>query len=249
MPTGAAHSRLAWIKNRHAGERCVLVANGPSLNRMDLSFLKRETCIGMNKIFLGFKRFRFYPRYYVAINAKVIHQAADQIKALNCLKFISREDAKGMLQEDALTHLVRTHAYRLDENGDKQSGFCHDIATEGVYQGWTATHATLQIAYHLGFAEVVIIGLDHRYRYSGKPNEAKVLEGPDPNHFSPDYFGGGQSWDNPDLEHAEASFRLARQEYEKAGRRIIDATVDGACTIFEKADYRKLFLPPDAVSG
>lgn len=241
MPTITTNTRLAWLKNRHAGERCVLVANGPSLNQMDLSFLRRETCIGLNKIFLGFKRFRFYPRYYVAINGKVIEQVADQIKALNCVKFISREDAKGRIQEDALTHLVKTHAFRTDEDGSQQPGFCRDIAAEGVHQGWTVTHAALQIAYHLGFAEVVIIGLDHRFEYSGKPNEAKVMEGSDPNHFCPNYFGGGQTWDNPDLEHSEASFRLARQEYERAGRRIIDATVNGACTIFEKADYRERF--------
>ena len=217
----------------------MLIANGPSLNQMDLSFLKRETCIGMNKIFLGFKRFKFYPRYYVAVNRKVIEQSAEQIKALNCLKFISQIAARDLITENALTCLIRTHAYRVDEQGVKRPGFCHNIATEGVHEGWTVTHAALQIAYFLGFTEVVLIGLDHRYQYSGAPNEARVLDGPDPNHFSPDYFGGGKTWDNPDLARSEESYRLARAEYERAGRRIIDATLDGACTIFEKADYRK----------
>ena len=67
------------------------------------------------------------------------------------------------------------------------------------------------------------------------------MQGNDLNHFSPEYFGGGQSWDNPDLENSEASYRIAREEYEKDGRRIIDATYGGACTIFEKADYKKIF--------
>ncbi|MEJ2125840.1 MAG: hypothetical protein P8Y47_13870 [Alphaproteobacteria bacterium] len=93
----------------------------------------------------------------------------------------------------------------------------------------------------MGFKEVVIIGMDHHYEYSGAPNEAHFLEGADTNHFSPDYFGGGQTWDNPDLAHSKESYRIARAEFEKDGRRIIDATLDGACTIFEKADYRTLF--------
>ncbi|WPL15272.1 hypothetical protein Thiowin_00157 [Thiorhodovibrio winogradskyi] len=219
----------------------MLIANGPSLNNMDLGFLKRETCIGMNKIFLGFKRFRFYPRYYVAVNRKVIEQATAQIKALNCVKFISQAGAHGLLAENALTHLIRTHAYQIDHQGIKGPGFCRDIAAEGVHEGWTVTHAALQIAYYLGFSEVVLIGLDHRYQYSGAPNEARVLDGPDPNHFSPAYFGGGQTWDNPDLAHSEESYRLARAEYERVGRRILDATLDGACAVFEKADYRQLF--------
>ena len=32
-------------------------------------------------------------------------------------------------------------------------------------------------------------------------------------------------------------YTFARKEYEKAGRKIIDATLDGKCQVFEKADY------------
>ena len=51
------NQRLKTFENRHKGERAVLVANGPSLNEMSVDFLKQETVIGMNKIFLGFKKF------------------------------------------------------------------------------------------------------------------------------------------------------------------------------------------------
>jgi hypothetical protein len=53
-------------------------------------------------------------------------------------------------------------------------------------------------------------------------------------------------WDNPDLARSEASYKVAREVYEAAGRQIVDATLDGACPVFEKADYRTVFgLPPD----
>lgn len=222
---------IDFLKNRHANERVILIANGPSLNYMDFGFLRSETIIGMNKIFLGFKKFRFYPKYYIVINKKVIEQSAEQIKAMNCVKFISKR-GKDLIPENALTHHIDTQ--------NPPARFCHDIA-QGVHEGWTVTYAALQIAYYLGFKEVIIIGMDHRYEYTGLPNETRKLNGPDPNHFSPDYFGGGQTWDNPDLAHSEESYRIARAEFEKDGRRIIDATLDGACTIFEKMDYRKIF--------
>lgn len=224
-------SWLSSLKDRHLDERAVLVANGPSLNRMRLDFLRRETVIGMNKIFLGFKKFRFYPRYYVAVNRKVIEQSAEQIRAMNCVKFVPAHSTH-LVPENALTHHIETR--------NPPARFCRDIA-QGVHEGWTVTYAALQIAHYLGFKEVIIIGMDHRYEYSGAPNEARRLDGPDPNHFSPDYFGGGQTWDNPDLAHSEESYSIARVEFEKDGRRIIDATLDGACTIFEKADYRQIF--------
>jgi hypothetical protein len=218
------------LHNRHVGERCILVANGPSLNKMDLSFLRGEIVLGMNKIFLGFRKFGFYPRYYVAVNAKVLEQSRNEITRLNCVKFIGSR-ADDLLPEDALTYRINT--------ARPPHRFCRDIG-QGVHEGWTVTYAALQIAHYLGFAEVVIIGMDHRYAYTGGPNETRTLDGPDPNHFSPDYFGNGQAWQNPDLAHSEESYRIARAEYERDGRRIIDATLDGACTIFEKIDYRTL---------
>jgi hypothetical protein len=208
---------------------------------MDLSFLKRETCIGLNKIFLGIKKFKFYPRYYVSINPVVIKQSVDEIRALNAVKFLSETAAKNVLTEDALTYFIKTHAYRIDQSGKPYSDFCEDISTQGMYEGWTVTYAALQVAYFLGFSEVVLIGLDHRFTFQGDSNQRQVLHGQDSNHFDPNYFGGGQEWDTPDLLNSERSYQVARDFYEVNGRRIIDATVDGACQVFEKVSYQTYF--------
>lgn len=224
--------RLLTLRKRHEGEACVLVCNGPSLNRMDLSFLKNQTVIGLNKIFLGFKKFQFYPRYWVSVNRKVIEQSHLQIRALNCVKFISEHNSQGLVPEDALT-------YHLNTQSPKER-FSTDL-TQGLHEGWTVTYAALQVAYFLGFQKVIIIGMDHNFAYTGKPNEAHTMQGADPNHFAPGYFAAGQQWDNPDIENSEASYRLAKHVFEKDGREIIDATLDGHCTIFEKRHYQTLF--------
>jgi hypothetical protein len=223
-------SRLTRFKDLHLGERCVLVCNGPSLNRMDLRFLRRETVIGLNKIHLGLPRFGFYPRYLVAVNDKVLAQAAPALREMTALKFVS-DRAADLLPEDALTYHIRTTGLT--------GRFYADIA-EGVREGHTVTHAALQIAHYMGFAEVVIIGMDHRFAVSGPPNAPLRMEGPDPNHFSPDYFGG-QAWDAPNLRESEISYRAARDAYEAEGRRIVDATLEGACNVFPKADHRAVF--------
>ena len=223
--------RFNLLHNRHYGERAVLVANGPSLNRMNLSFLRNEIVIGTNKIFLGFRKFLFYPKYYVSVNRIVIEQSAARIRAINCVKFISNRGAH-LIPESALTYHIETQ--------NPRSRFSRNIA-EGVHEGWTVTYVALQIAYYLGFKDVVIVGMDHSYEFTGSPNESRTLHGPDPNHFSSEYFGHGQTWNNPDLVHSEESYRIARSEFEQDGRRIIDATLDGACTVFEKADYRQIF--------
>lgn len=225
-------SRLDHLYNRHQGETAILIANGSSLNQMDLKFLKTNICIGMNKIYLGFKKFGFYPRYYVSVNRKVIEQSQQEINKINCIKFLGSQGAKNIISEDALTYIVDTE--------NPHGRFCKDL-TLGMHEGWTVTYAALQVAYYLGFHKVIIIGMDHNFIYSGKPNEAKIMTDADPNHFSDAYFGYGQTWDNPDLEKSEESYRIARQIYEADGRQIIDATVDGKCSIFSKVDYREIF--------
>lgn len=221
---------MNYLKNRHVGERCVLVCNGPSLNKMNLSFLKNECVIGLNKIYLGLNKFRFYPRYYIAVNEKVISQSYSITKDLTSVKFIS-DRKKDIVCEDALTHIINTKTFNED--------FSYDIR-KGVQEGYTVTYAALQIAFFLGFDEVIIIGMDHRFKFDGNPNEERFMNGQDSNHFSPVYFKY-QKWDNPDLERSEYYYNIAKGIFENNNRRIIDATLDGACNVFDKSCYREIF--------
>ncbi|WP_296366706.1 hypothetical protein [Vulcanococcus sp. Clear-D1] len=215
--------RLNRFLDCHRGERMVLVCNGPSLNQTDFAPIRGEICMGLNKIYLGFKRFRFYPRYYLAINRRVIEQGADEIRRLACIRFLRDLEGCNPLPESALTYLLHSRPEQR----------FHENLCEGFFEGFTVTFAALQIAFFMGFSEVVIVGMDHRYAYKGLPNEAHKLVGADPNHFDPSYFSG-HTWDNPDLQNSERYYSMARESYEAAGRRIIDCTVDGACAVFEK---------------
>lgn len=230
LTEAAPKSGLGQFHNLHQGQTCVIVCNGPSLNRMDLRFLRHHTVIGLNKIHMGLEQFGFEPTYLVAVNPKVVEQAREAIAALPAIRFIGGR-AAGHLEEGPRTFHVPILSPPVT--------FSTDIC-KGLREGGTVTHAALQIAYYMGFSKVVIIGMDHRFTYHGAPHEAHVMEGPDPNHFSPEYFRG-QVWDNPDLARSEASYKVAREIYEAAGRQIVDATLDGACPVFEKTDYRTVF--------
>jgi len=97
------------------------------------------------------------------------------------------------------------------------------------------------LAFHMGFSQVILIGVDHSFSSQGKPNTTVVSTGDDPNHFSPDYFGKGFRWQLPDLQTSEIAYTMAREAYKEDGREIIDATVGGKLTIFPKVDYESLF--------
>jgi hypothetical protein len=119
-------------------------------------------------------------------------------------------------------------------------GFYTDV-TNGVWAGATVTYVAMQLAYHMGFETVVLIGVDHSFATKGRPHAVVVSEGDDPNHFDPKYFGKGFRWQLPDLETSEVAYRMAKAQFERDGRRIVDATIGGKLQVFPKVDYEGLF--------
>jgi len=235
--SGFAHETKEHLReyhNKHSGQRCFIVANGPSLQKTDLSLLSNEITFGLNRIYLNFTTNDFRPCYYVAVNELVISQFYKEIQQLSMPKFINWNCHKLFPKNYRETIFIKPKLVLEDY-------FEPDVTRPFVFGG-TVTFTTLQLAFYMGFSEVVIIGLDHKYTEKGTPNEKEIRKyEQDTSHFNPDYFPKGIKWQLPDLIRSEIDFSLARKFYENANRRIIDATVDGCCPVFEKVPYESLF--------
>lgn len=227
----ASIQRLGALKDRHAGQRCFIIGNGPSLKQTDLSLLRDEYTFGMNRIYLGFPQMGFETTYYLTINSLVVEQCAADIRALNMPRFICWRSHNEVGEAPNLSFLHTTYL---------GARFSYD-ARGRLWEGATVTYVALQLAYHMGFEKVILIGVDHSYSTQGKPNTTVTSQGDDPDHFDARYFGKGFRWQLPDLETSERAYRMARQAYEGNGRQVVDATVGGKLTIFPKVDYATLF--------
>ena len=233
----ASIRQLASLKDIHLGQRCFIIGNGPSLKRTDISYLRNEFTFGMNRFYLLFPDIGFTSSYYLSVNSLVIEQCADDILALPIPKFISwrsrnlMRPSKEWKPPSDLIYLHTTYT------GAK---FASD-ARNRLWEGATVTYVALQLAYHMGFEQVILIGVDHSFATQGKPNTTVISQGDDPDHFHAEYFGKGFRWQLPDLETSEQGYCLARHAYQQAGRQVLDATIGGKLEIFEKADYHSLF--------
>ena len=69
-------ARLEALRDRHRGERCFVIGNGPSLQRTDLTKLRGERTFGLNRIYLKFGELGFATSYLVCVNKLVIAQCA-----------------------------------------------------------------------------------------------------------------------------------------------------------------------------
>ncbi len=223
--------KLAVLRDTHKGKRCFIIGNGPSLQNTDLSKLPGEFTLGMNRIYLAFPDLGFQTSYYLSVNDLVVEQCASDIQNLSMPRFVSWRHRKWLQPQENLFFLHTTYT------GPK---FAPDI-TGRMWEGATVTYTALQVAYYMGFSQVILIGVDHNFVTKGKPNTTVTSQGDDPNHFHPGYFGKGFRWQLPDLETSEIAYGMAKQAYEADGREVIDATVGGKLRVFKRVEYDSLF--------
>lgn len=227
--------RLMTYQNRFTGKRCFVIGNGPSLKGMDLSYLKDEYTFGMNRIYLAFEEWGFQTSFLVSVNDLVVEQCSNDFQDLQIPKFFSWR-AKDLLYPEGNPDQFTQFLYTT-YTGKKFSM----KTVNRFWEGATVTYVCLQLAFCMGFNEVILIGVDHNFESKGKANLTVVSDGEDPNHFSPEYFGKGFRWQLPDLDTSEVAYRLARDKFKKAGRSVLDATVDGKLNVFRKVDYLSMF--------
>jgi hypothetical protein len=223
--------QLRQCQDIHAGKRCFIIGNGPSLRQTDLAKLRREHTFGLNRIYLLFPELGFQTTYFVSINDLVLEQCAAEIQALPMPKFLTWRARRFFTAGPGTSFLYTTYT---------GPGFSRR-ATGRLWEGATVTYVALQLAFHMGFEQVILVGVDHNFSSRGQANQTVTSEGDDPNHFAPNYFGKGFRWQLPDLDTSEKAYRLAKQAYEKAGRQVLDATVGGKLTVFPRVEYSSLF--------
>jgi hypothetical protein len=225
-------ARLDAYRDRHNGQRCFILGNGPSLKRTDLRRLRDEVTFGLNRIYLLFPELGFSTSYLVSVNELVLEQCAEDLTALALPRFFTWR-ARRLFPPDP-------DVLFLDSDYTGPEDFTAD-AVDRLFEGHTVTYVALQLAFHMGFQQAILIGVDHSFATKGPPNTTVISQGDDPNHFDAGYFGKGFRWQLPDLAGSERAYRLAREAYREAGRQVLDATVGGKLTVFPKVDYDGLF--------
>jgi hypothetical protein len=221
---------MRTYKNKHRGQRCFIIGNGPSLKKMDLSPLRNEFTFGMNRIYLIFPEIGFHTTYFISINRLVIEQFAEDIANLPMPQFLSQRGRQHVKFTERTIFLYPRIGLRFSY---KPQWY--------IYEGPTVTYVALQLAYYMGFKQAVLIGVDHNFQTKGPANQEVISTGEDPNHFASNYFGKGIRWQLPNLEGSERVYKIAKGVYTRDGRTILDATVDGKLQVYPKVDYANLF--------
>jgi hypothetical protein len=244
--------RLRELKDAYAGNRIFVVGNGPSLNKMPLDLLKGEYTFGVNRIYLLFDRIDWKPAFYTANDVRVVPDIADELSGLTGMTLFFDTRFRGLLREG-------TDVYWYEHRGAPQGaslverGFSSDMTT-AVRGAGSVIGTAIQIAFHLGFDPIYLIGCDLGYTVPQsviQEGEDKFGTGTkllltstrndDPNHFDTRYFGEGRRWHDPNVARMIEGHQQCRRGMEAAGRRIFNATLGGQLEVYERVDFVSLF--------
>lgn len=197
---------------------CLIIGNGPSLKDIPNSFLEDYPTFGSNRVYL-----KYTPDYYSFVDKLWVGNYIEDIKALASKKKFIR---------NTYAHLV-PGSYPIRQMGGYAFSFNPLVYVHG---GFTITYINLQLAFYYGFEKVGLIGVDHYYTMEGPAHTHQT--GPDKSHFTPDYYQETDTWCRPDIKLNEPSYRIAKEVFESAGRRIVNLTPGSHLDIFDKEDWQ-----------
>lgn len=161
---GKKYKKLLAYKNIHCGERCFIIATGPSLTMQDIESLKNEYTISMNSICKLYESTSWRPTYYAIQDSFVFNTMQDILRSHKEVPvFISDFVLSRFKREKDWIEFptdVMYHASLLYK--DYFAKFSDD-AYDIVYDGYSITYSCIELAVYMGFKEIYLLGTDCTY--------------------------------------------------------------------------------------
>ncbi|MFD0859931.1 hypothetical protein [Roseovarius aquimarinus] len=217
--------RFEQFASERRSDTAILVGNGPSLNRTDLSRLDGQDIFISNyatrhPILSPLARGVAVSNYFVA------EQAPEDFFDLG----------KWRVLPAGLSHVLEDDPKTIWLNALGGPLFFSDEPTERIAWHATVSFFWLQVLLGAGYRRVLLIGMDNTYHQPEAATEGTLLHqiDEDRNHFDPNYFRG-KYWQAADTGHMTRVFIEADRAYRAKGAQIVNCTEGGALEVFRRS--------------
>lgn len=239
----------APLRNIHAGKRCFVIGNGPSINSMDLKLLEGEINIVVTSFFRHPDAKIVKPNYWVIADPSFWRKPEEHFlpvldyavtTALHTKLFVP----SGGFEYFANIHmgpLIDPHFYHFE--GSKNSSTIIDF-TQGIPQnGNNVIMISLMLAYYMGCNPIYLVGCDHDFLKTTKEEyESKDIE-----HFYPSSKPNLPSevmpwdeWHNA-MKLIDLQYNQLKLYASLWGFNVFNATKGGCLDVFPRIEYETLF--------
>jgi hypothetical protein len=246
------------LKGVYKGKRCFILGTGPSIKNQDLSSITDETCLLLNSFYLHSEYLKFKDIYHV-ITGFYLHpnslESHDYVlsnlneklkfqRKSNRRFFVNYQDKKLIDKylsnpdnRNFYTYFIRNiediHIYGID-------------ASLPLYSYHSVSVMALQLAIHMGFDEIYLLGLDHDWivRYAEQASYYHFYESED---VINDNWGQGSNinWGDEFYAHYQLwkQYRLIRSFCMKNNILVCNCTEGGLLDVFPRVRLNSITIP------
>lgn len=241
------------LRDRHAGQRCFIVATGPSISKQDLRLLQGETCIGLSNLFVHADYSKIAPKYHcIAPFHKPITEEGwqtwmDELAAKSGnaeLFFGVRDHDRNMQNGRFLDRSAHFLSFSGKASAEQICGLGIDL-TRTMPWPQSVTIMALYAAVYMGFSDIYLLGCDHDW----------VMKINQSSHFYDERQhalnrSGYNEWHNHAMDEVCKSYlrlweqyRAVKQAADSRGTRIFNATIGGLLDVFPRISLESAIAP------
>jgi len=233
------------LLNRHRGERCFILCNGPSVKQQDIRPLKNEIVFSVSNGYLHPDFGEIRPRYhcvpqitYAKMTPELVVRWFGEMDAhlLDAELFLDQQEW-ALVQQHGLFASRQVHYVCMGKNYFPKNPVSIPALDGVVPRVQTVPIMAIMIALYMGFKNIYLLGVDHdwfvkkEYRYSFEPG---MLAGMDLG-VRPDGTLETTLWDElPAVWKVWSQYRSVKLMAQKAGATIYNATYGGMLDEFAR---------------
>ena len=229
---------MAKIRNTHLGESCFIIGNGPSLTVEDLTALHERgiAAFGVNRIYQIFPQTPWRPTYYVNTDHVLIRDKLTEVEQIPAkIKFFPLQDK--------YYHGTRVRGaayfFRNDRREkDQPEGFSLDCTDQVNIRG-TVTIDCMQLAMHLGYKRIYLLGVDHNFDKIVTENGEVQIDTSVKNYFIEGYDADVSSEVVHNLGVTTKAYYDVRRFVDKTDVRIYNASRQTKLDAFERVTFEE----------
>ncbi len=224
------------IHNTHSGESCFIIGNGPSLTIKDLETITDNhiASFAVNRIYKIFDKTYWRPDYFVSTDAVMLRDVLDVVNELPIKdKFIPLQNKYYLgINVKGAHYFFRND---LREN-DQPDGFALDC-TEQVNMRGTVTIACIQLAIHMGYRHIYLLGIDHNFDTVITENGTVTIDPGVKNYFIEGYDDDISTEVQHDLGTTTKAYMDVRKFCDKYDIEVINASRKTKLNAFKRMDF------------
>lgn len=238
--------RLEALKDAHAGEKCFVIGNGPSLKAEDLDKLKEKGifCFASKGIYNIFEETEWRPDVWGVSDLDYIAIKKDKLNELD--GFIKLVCAQSIIKCGIE---IKNAIYYPFIQAERTPKFFNQDVTRGIHFYGMITGKLINFAVYMGFKEIYLLGCDHSLPIKTDENGKKVVDTSKNLHFGSNYYSSEEEQQRAymnilnaekELQYATDSFKDIKYFCDQLDIKIYNATRGGELEVFPRVNFDEI---------